>query len=70
MKDEKAIDWREGFPNFQWIRKGLGGIPRKKNNILCLGKEKEDNEIVKKNLILMCGKGVVHEKDVCKQELN
>jgi hypothetical protein len=21
MKDEEAIDWREGFPNFHWIRR-------------------------------------------------
>jgi hypothetical protein len=21
MKDEKAIDWREGFPNFHWTRR-------------------------------------------------
>jgi hypothetical protein len=21
MKDEEAIDWREGFPNFHWTRR-------------------------------------------------
>jgi hypothetical protein len=40
MKDEGAIDWREGFPNFHWTRRassrrGLGGVPRKERNILC-----------------------------------
>jgi hypothetical protein len=39
MKDEGAIDWREGFPNFHWTRRassrrGLGGVPREKKNLV------------------------------------
>ncbi len=71
MKDEGAIDWREGFRNFHWTRgtssrKGHGRLPKEKK-ISCVGKrEKEENECVKKRLVLKCGK-VVHGKDVCKK---
>jgi hypothetical protein len=35
LKDEKAIDWREGFPNFHWTRrirsrKGHGRLTKRK----------------------------------------
>ncbi len=61
MKDEETIDWREGFPNFYWTRKtrsrrGHGGLPKGKGSILRFGKEKEENECVRKKLILMCEK--------------
>jgi hypothetical protein len=62
MKDEGAVDWKERFPNFHWTRKtnskrGLRCVLRKERSILCFGgKEKEENESVKKILIFMCGK--------------
>jgi len=61
MKDEGTIDWREGFQHFYWTRKtsskrGHGGLPKGKGSILRFGKEKEENEFVRKKLILMCGK--------------
>jgi hypothetical protein len=67
MKDEETIDWREGFPNFHWTRrtssrKGHGGLPKGEGSILCFGKEKEENECVRKKLILMCGKVLFMEK--------
>jgi len=37
-------------------RRGHGGLPNGKGSILRFGKEKEENECVKKRLILMCGK--------------
>jgi hypothetical protein len=71
LKDEGAIDWREGFRSFHWTketssRKGHGSLP-KKRRVSCVGKRgKEENECVRKKLVLMCGK-VVHEKNVCKK---
>jgi len=61
MKDEETIDWREGFPNFYWIRRtssrrGHGGLLKGEGSILRFGKEKEENECVRKKLIIMCGK--------------
>jgi hypothetical protein len=38
-----------------------------RGSFLGQGKEKEEKERVRKRLVLMCGKGVVHEKDVCKK---
>jgi hypothetical protein len=71
LKDEGAIDWREGFRSFHWtrgtsLRKGHGGLPRKRGMSFVGKREKEDNECVRKRLILMCGK-VVHRKNVCKK---
>jgi hypothetical protein len=38
----------------------MGGLPRR---ILCVfGEEKEEDECVRKKIVLMCGKNVVHEK--------
>jgi hypothetical protein len=61
IKDEKTIDWKEGFPNFHGTRRtssrrGHGGLPKGEGSILRFGKEKEENECVRKRLILMCGK--------------
>ncbi len=44
MKDEGAIDWREGFPNFHWARRTSsrrdhGGLLRERS-ILCFGEGK------------------------------
>jgi hypothetical protein len=58
MKNEETIDWREGFPNFHWTssRRGHKGLLKGKGSILCFGKENEENECVRKRLILMCEK--------------
>jgi hypothetical protein len=61
MKDEGAIDWREGFPNFHWTRRtssrrGHGGLPRTEEYLVFWGKGKEDNECVRKRLVLVCGR--------------
>jgi hypothetical protein len=34
---------------------------------LCWGKGKEENECVRKRLVLMCGKVLFMKKDVCKK---
>jgi hypothetical protein len=71
LKDEGAIDWREGFRSFHLAReissrKGHGGLPNERG-VSCVGRrEKEENECVRKILILMCAR-VVHGKDVCKK---
>jgi hypothetical protein len=41
-------------------------LTKGKRSILCGKKRKEENECVKKRLVLMCGK-VFHGKDVCKK---
>ncbi len=47
-------------------RKGHGGL-QKKRGIFCVGRRgKEENECVRKILVLMCAR-VVHGKDVCKK---
>jgi hypothetical protein len=55
MKDEKAIDWREGFRNFHWTRRtssrrGHGRLIKEEWYLVCFfhGK-KEENECVRKN---------------------
>jgi hypothetical protein len=70
MKDEGAINWRKGFPNFHWTRRassrrGLRGVPRKERSSCVFGgKKKDDNESVRKRLVLMCGK-VLFMKKMC-----
>ncbi len=69
LKDEKAIDWREGFRSFHWARgtssrKGHGGLPRERGVSCVGGREKEEKECVKKRLVLMCGK-VLFMKKMC-----
>ncbi len=75
MKDEGAIDWREGFPNFHWTRKassrrGLGGVPRERGVSYVFGGRKKEGEGKDgKNINVYVGKGVIHEKkNMCKQE--
>jgi hypothetical protein len=46
MKDEGAIDWKERFSNFHWIRrtssrKGLKGVPRRDRSILCFWRKEK-----------------------------
>jgi hypothetical protein len=60
MKDEEAIDWREGFPNFHWTRRTSSrrGHRRltKREVVPCVFflRKKEENECVKGKLVLMC----------------
>jgi hypothetical protein len=69
LKDEEAIDWRGGFRSFHWVRgtslrKGDGGLPRERRISCVWGKGKEENECVRKRLVLMCGK-VLFMKNMC-----
>jgi len=41
-------------------------LTKGERSILCGRKKKEENECVRKKLVLMCGK-VVHGQDVCKK---
>jgi hypothetical protein len=61
LKDEEAIDWRGGFRSFHWTRgtssrKGHEGLPRERGISCVRGREKEENECVRKIFVLMCGK--------------
>jgi len=72
LKDEEAIDWREGFQSFHWTRgtssrKGHGGLPRERRISCVGGRGKEENECVKKKISSYVWKGVIHGKDVCKK---
>jgi hypothetical protein len=74
MKDEKAIDWKERFPQ----------LPLDKENKLKEGSweawvkgvffylvfflEEEENECVKGELIVICEKVLFMEVNVCKQK--
>jgi hypothetical protein len=56
MKDEEAIDWREGFPNFHWTRrtslKRSHGRLTKRGVVSCvffLGKKGEEWMCERKN---------------------
>jgi hypothetical protein len=67
LKDEEAIDWKEGFRSFHWTRgtssrKGHGGSPRKRGVSCVRERGKEKNECVRKILVLMCGKVLFMEK--------
>jgi len=68
LKDEEAIDWRGRFQSFHWTRgtslkRGHGGLPRKKGVFCVGGRGKEENECVRKRLVIMCGK--VFIKKMC-----
>jgi len=60
---------RGGFRSFHWTRetnskKGHGGLLRERG-VSCVGeREKEENECVRKRLVLMCGK-VLFMKKMC-----
>jgi hypothetical protein len=72
LKDEEAIDWRGGFRNFHWARgtssrKGHGGLLRERQVSWVGERKKEEKECVEKKIIsFYVWKGVVHERDVCK----
>jgi hypothetical protein len=74
MKDEGAIDWREGFPTSIGQREQVQGgswrcTKEGEEYIVFWGKKKEENENVKRKLVFMCGKVSLKKKrDVCKQE--
>jgi hypothetical protein len=71
MKDERAIDWKEGFPNFHWTRRAssrrvLEVYQMRERSILCFGgKKKEEKESVRRRLIFYVWKGVVKKKKMC-----
>jgi hypothetical protein len=54
MKDEEAIDWREGFANFHWTRRissrrGRGRLTKGEWYLVCFFQgKKEENECVRK----------------------
>jgi hypothetical protein len=60
MKDEKAINWREGFPNFHWTRRtssrrGHGKLTKQgSGSCVFFPGKREENECVRKKLVLMC----------------
>jgi len=67
LKDEKAIDWKGGFRSFHWTRgtgsrKGHGSLPREKILSSVRGRGKEENEYVRKRLVLICEKVLFMEK--------
>jgi hypothetical protein len=54
MKDDEAIDWKEGFQYFHWTRgtnsrRGQGGLPRKKSSCVFFGRERRRMSVGKKN---------------------
>jgi hypothetical protein len=74
MKDEEAIDWKEGFLNFHWTRRKSSrrghGRFTKRRVVYCVffpGK-KEENECEKEKISSYVGKNVVHGKNVCKKK--
>jgi hypothetical protein len=72
MKDEGAIDWREGIPNFHWTRRAslrrVQGVYQGKRRVSCFWWKKKEGEGKDGKDISACvGKGVVHEKkNMCK----
>ncbi len=69
LKDEEAIDWKEGFQSFHWTRgtsskKGHGGLSRERGVSYVGERGKEENECVRKRLVLMCGK-VLFMENMC-----
>jgi hypothetical protein len=73
LKDEEAIEWRERFQSFHWIkgtslRKGHGGLLRGRGVSCVRGRGKEENEYVRKRLVFMCGKVLFMEKMCAKNK--
>jgi hypothetical protein len=73
MKDEEAIDWREGFSTTSIgqgkqiqgrVMENVGG--KKIYRVFSL--EEEENECVRENLVVMCEKVLFMEVKVCKQK--
>jgi len=69
LKDEEAIDWKGGFRNFHWtkgtsLKRGHEGLLKERGVFWVGGRGKEENECVRKRLILMCGK-VLFIKNMC-----
>jgi hypothetical protein len=69
LKDEEAIDWREGFRNL----KGSRGTSSRKvkeayqgRGVCCVEeRRKEEHECVSKRLVLMCVEGCCSKKKMC-----
>jgi hypothetical protein len=73
MKDEKAIDWREGFAQLPLdkenkLKEKSWKAWGKRICILCFSWEEEENECVKIKLVVMCEKVLFIEENVCKQK--
>jgi hypothetical protein len=78
MNDEEAIDWREGFQDFHWTRRtssrrGDGRWARRPHIYqggfyVFFLEEKEEDEFVKEDLVLMCEKGWFMEKMCANKE--
>jgi hypothetical protein len=59
MKDEKAINWRERFPQLPLENKFMEGSWKvwvRRVFFLCFSLEEEENECVKRALVVMCEK--------------
>jgi hypothetical protein len=73
MKDDEAIDWREGFQYFHWtrgisLRKGQGGLPRRRSVCVFFRKRRRRMSVGEKKLVLMCEKMLFMKKNImCKQ---
>jgi hypothetical protein len=73
MNDEKAIDWKEGFPQFPMdkenkLMEGSWKMWVKRVFILCFSLEEGENECVKGALVIMCEEMLFMEENVCKQK--
>jgi hypothetical protein len=74
MKDEEAIDWREGFANFHWTRRtssrrGHGRLIKGEWYLVCFFQgKKEENERVTKKLVFMCERMLFMEKMCAKRK--
>jgi hypothetical protein len=73
MKDEEAIDWREGFSQLPLDKENKlkgGSLEAWEKGSFILGfsfGEEEENECVKGELIIMCVEMLFMEENVCKQ---
>ncbi len=73
MKDEGAIDWREGFPTSigqgEQSQEGVLGAYRGERRVSCVCGRKGEEGKYGKDISSCVGKNVVHEKkNMCTQE--
>jgi hypothetical protein len=73
MKDEKAISWREGFPQFPLdkenkLMEGSWKMWVKMIFILCFYLEEEENECEREAIVVICEKMLLMKKKKCKQK--
>ncbi len=73
MKDEEAIDWREGFQYFHWTRgtssrRGQGGLLKRRSLCVFFLEEGGGEWVWERRISFYVWKNVVHRKKiVCKQ---